>query len=473
MRAVAALVLVAALAAPCPAAPPAFRFSPRPNRAREIHWRAWSPDAFAAARRAHQPLLLSLSAIWCHWCHVMDETTFSDPAVIARLNRGFVPVRVDADQHPDVERRYLLGGWPTVAFLTPDGEIIGGGSYMPPADFLALADDAAAAFAAGGATLEGHLVRYRFGRDEATPGALPPTLVEDTVRALGEAADPRHGGFGGAPKFPEAAPVALLLAVGEHDLARRALDAMLALEDPVAGGFFRYATQADWSRPHYEKLLSTNADLLALYARASVVLHQPRYAAVARRTAAWVRTTLFDPKTGALWASQDADERYYGLDAAARARVPAPFVDKTLLADRACRMISALADAGRDLGDPSLRRFAAAAARALPDPLVHAPGVPAELGDYAECALAAAALDDRPRARRLLAAAAPLAAPDGGYFDAPPAPLLRRRTRPLAENARLALAFARVGDAAAARAIARAFARPTPDIALVLVTIGR
>jgi hypothetical protein len=103
-----------------------FRFSPRPNHAAEIHWRAWDKGVFGGKK----PIFLSLSAIWCHWCHVLDETALSDPRVITRLNRDFIPVRVDADQHPDVERRYILGGWPTVAVLTPDGDIVDGATYL-------------------------------------------------------------------------------------------------------------------------------------------------------------------------------------------------------------------------------------------------------------------------------------------------------------------------------------------------------
>ena len=109
-----------------------FHFSPRPNRAHEIRWRAWGPEAFAKADRERTPVLLAISAVWCHWCHVMDETSYSDPEVIRLINERYVPIRVDNDQRPDVNRRYNMGGWPTTAFLTPDGEILHGGTYVPP-----------------------------------------------------------------------------------------------------------------------------------------------------------------------------------------------------------------------------------------------------------------------------------------------------------------------------------------------------
>ncbi|MHB8631626.1 MAG: DUF255 domain-containing protein, partial [Candidatus Limnocylindria bacterium] len=101
-----------------------FHFSPRPNRAHEIAWRSWGDDAFSEARSADKPVLLAISAVWCHWCHVMDETSYSDETVIRGINERYIPIRVDNDERPDVNRRYNMGGWPTTAFLTPDGEIL-------------------------------------------------------------------------------------------------------------------------------------------------------------------------------------------------------------------------------------------------------------------------------------------------------------------------------------------------------------
>src|SRR6266540_4177034 len=109
-----------------------FRFSPRPNRASEIQWRTWGDAAFGEAREQNKPVLLAISAVWCHWCHVMDETTYSSADIIRVINEKYVPVRVDNDERPDVNRRYNMGGWPSTVFLTPEGEIIHGGTYVPP-----------------------------------------------------------------------------------------------------------------------------------------------------------------------------------------------------------------------------------------------------------------------------------------------------------------------------------------------------
>src|SRR5258708_20376062 len=111
---------------------PEFHFSPRPNRAHEIKWRGCPAEAFAEAGKLDRPILLSISAVWCHWCHVMDETTYSQPGVIDLINRDYVPVRVDNDVRPDINQRYNMGGWPTTAFLTPSGDILTGATYLPP-----------------------------------------------------------------------------------------------------------------------------------------------------------------------------------------------------------------------------------------------------------------------------------------------------------------------------------------------------
>ena len=124
-----------------------FRFSPRANRASEIAWVAWSPEAFERARTQDKPILLSISAVWCHWCHVMDETSYSDPGVIAAINERYVPIRVDNDRRPDVNARYNMGGWPTTAFLAPDGTLLTGATYLPPAAMQRALDDIATFYA--------------------------------------------------------------------------------------------------------------------------------------------------------------------------------------------------------------------------------------------------------------------------------------------------------------------------------------
>ena len=293
-----------------------FRFSPRPNRAAEISWRPWGEPAFAEARRLGRPVLLSLSAVWCHWCHVMDETSYSDPRIIAAINEHFVPVRVDNDRHPDVNRRYNMGGWPTTAFLAASGDVLTGGTYLPPdqmleslarvkafcdanqSQLIALESERAAD---GDGAAMAKLTGLPLNLDEAlealdgdpdVPGDIAAEVALQVVRAF----DPLHGGLGAEPKFPQPDVFGFMLAYGtlrgagdpEHvpdggsallrpvrvqEVVRRTLTAMAegAMYDAVEGGFFRYATQRDWSVPHYEKMLEDNARLVGLYLEASVV----------------------------------------------------------------------------------------------------------------------------------------------------------------------------------------------------------
>src|SRR5256712_7577978 len=180
-----------------------FHFSPRANRASEINWHPWSQEAFDEARHTGRPILLSISAVWCHWCHVMDETTYSHPGVIDLINREYVPVRVDNDVRPDINQRYNMGGWPTTAFLTPQGDILTGATYLP-ADQMADALGRVAGYyrdhkpevVAG--VLEG---RKRAGsKVAASAGSLDGGLVDRILGNVESAYDATYGGFGSAPK---------------------------------------------------------------------------------------------------------------------------------------------------------------------------------------------------------------------------------------------------------------------------------
>ena len=343
-----------------------FRFSPRANRAHEIAWRAWGDEPFAEARATGKPVLLAISAVWCHWCHVMDETSYSDPRVIAAIADGFVAVRVDNDRRPDVNRRYNMGGWPTIAFLTAAGEVLTGATYLPPDQLLTVlarvreyhvghrldpagsVTDVNAADTGAGATAADTGADVL---DEAVATRLEPAGA-DLVDAAGAAAvcravaalyDPLHGGLGDEPKFPQPEALALLLAAGvRHDderllaMALHSLDAMAAgeLRDAVEEGFFRYATRRDWSAPHYEKMLGDNARLALLYLDAFAFSGRESYGEVARDVIEYLTTVLAAGGAPVFWGSQDADEHYYACDAAGRGRVKVkPALDRTVFVD--------------------------------------------------------------------------------------------------------------------------------------------
>lgn len=338
-----------------------FRFSPRPNRADEIDWRPWGASAFAEAAAAGRPVLLNLTAVWCHWCHLMDETTLSDPAIIDLINTELVAVRVDADRRPHVQDRYIAGGWPTNAFLTPTGEVLWAGSYAEAAEFRQVAESVLAAWRTRRHELEVEIERRHRALDAArgrpnSLGLVRREAADDVLTAARASFDARNGGFEDAPKFPQPDALELLYSQALDDpalaaMADQTLDGMLAGElwDAVDGGFFRYATAADWTAPRYEKLLETNAGLLDAYALAGWLRGRDDWCGIAEQTVAWVEATLARPD--GLWGgSQAADTDYFAAAAPQRRALTPPPVDATAYASANGRWIGSLAAAGARLG---------------------------------------------------------------------------------------------------------------------------
>lgn len=319
-----------------------FHFSPRPNRAHEINWHEWGKKAFEEARGAGKLVLLSISGVWCHWCHVMDETSYSDPEVIKLINEDFVPIRVDTDQRPDVNERYNLGGWPTTAVLSPAGELLTGGTYIPPEKLKPFLRRLARS--------------YRENRDDFILAERPdpwegeeparnpveeltPEPYERMIMAVKKAYDPEYGGFGREPKFPMVEAIELALygyaTHGDEELREIATHTLAAMAgggtyDPVEGGFFRYSTTRDWSIPHFEKMLEDNALLLRCLLLTYQATGESKWAGVARDVLRYLVNNLYQTETGGWSGTQDADEEYYSLDMEERRQRPAPFIDRNL-----------------------------------------------------------------------------------------------------------------------------------------------
>ena len=299
-----------------------------------IDWHPWGREPFELARRTGRPVLLDIGASWCHWCHVMDEGTYSDPEVARLLAQQFVAVKVDRDEHPEIDRRFQRqvsaltgeGGWPLTAFLTSDGEAFYGGTYFPPTDghgrpgFRRLLREIGRLWSEepGRVRANAELVRDALARQG--PAAAPPPVelgrfVDGVLRDLDRAFDPAHAGFGGAPKFPHPAAVRLLLwdearaaraASGEK--ARDTLVQMAdgGLYDQLGGGFHRYSVDEGWHVPHFEKMGVDNAELLGAYVDGLRRFGDPRFEEVVRGIVGWSTEILGDPAGG--WgASQDAD----------------------------------------------------------------------------------------------------------------------------------------------------------------------
>jgi uncharacterized protein YyaL (SSP411 family) len=347
-----------------------FHFSPRPNRAHEIQWRDWGEDAFREAKETGKPVLLSLSAVWCHWCHVMDETSYSDDGVISFVNQHFIPIRVDNDQRPDVNARYNMGGWPTTAFLTPEGEILAGATYVPPDQMKDLLPKVNVHWQSNREEIASKARELRERRQVAMSGErgqLSEDIFEQVLRSVIENYDPVYGGFGEAPKFPHTDAIDLLLYAyrkkRDPDLlhmARKTVEFMAKGEvyDQEWGGFFRYATRRDWSEPHYEKMLEDNAKLLSNVLGLYRITKEDAHTETARRTIEYLEWKLRDGERGFFYGSQDADEQFYKLSKEGRERAEEPYIDRTCYTSWNAMAISAYLEASWTLEKPELKTIA-------------------------------------------------------------------------------------------------------------------
>ena len=301
--------------------------------ASKVNWRDWDEQAFQAAGSEAKPVLLALTATWCHWCHVMDRTTYSDPDVIELVNRSFIPVKVDVDQRPELSARYNQGGFPSLALLDADGQVIAGRVYTPPAEMLKLLDEVTHSYSEGTTFAPEASEDPAVGstRDQAAAAGLVLERLEGLY-------DGGFGGFGDEPKQPPWEDVEFLLSVYQRtgdrrlrDMACRTLDGLAAgLFDHWDGGFFRYSVSRDWRVPHYEKMLQTNARLVSTFLTAFQTTGKPAYKSAALNTLDYLLTILREPTSGLFYASQDADEDYYRLPWKNRDNAAKPSIDKTL-----------------------------------------------------------------------------------------------------------------------------------------------
>lgn len=354
-----------------------------------VDWYPWGPEAFAEAERRDVPLLISIGYSTCHWCHVMARESFADPATAALINDGFVAVKVDREEHPDVDGAYMAAasaftqnlGWPLTVFTTPRGRTFYAGTYWPPEarqpmpafrDVLAAVREAWTVRRAQ-AEESADAVTEALARAAAnTPSDLPDAqAIGAAAEAIAAREDRVFGGFGGAPKFPVATTLGLLQtplvrreAPDAAAAAERALTAMggseLRDED---GGFFRYATQRDWSVPHYERMLTDNSQLLA-------VALDGGDEATARGIAAFLLDVL-RREGGGFGAAQDSEswidgERseggFYRRPVAERGGLEPPAVDGKVITGWNGLAIAALARAGAALGEEAWIAAAATAA---------------------------------------------------------------------------------------------------------------
>ena len=299
-----------------------------------VDWYSWGEEALTRAREEDRPILLSIGYSACHWCHVMEHESFENAEIAELMNERFVNIKVDREERPDLDSLYMMavqmmsghGGWPMTVFMTPDGRPFYGGTYYPPEDrgpmpgfprILQAVSDAytnrRSEIDESADGLAGHL-RKHF---EFVPpaGSLDATIFDRALQGLAGQFDRINGGFGGAPKFPSPMAAELLLRIhtrtsSEHALsmAEFTLDKMArgGLYDQVGGGFHRYAVDAVWLVPHFEKMLYDNAQLAHVYTIAWQHTDEPFYRAIAEETLDYVMLEMTSPE-GGFYSTQDAD----------------------------------------------------------------------------------------------------------------------------------------------------------------------
>jgi uncharacterized protein YyaL (SSP411 family) len=292
-----------------------------------VDWLPWGPAAFDRARAQDKPVLVSIGYSACHWCHVMERESFEDAATAAVMNESFVCVKVDREERPDVDALYMeavqgmtgRGGWPLNVFVTPEQLPFYGGTYFPPEPrhgmpaFTQVLQAIAESWEqnhdeirAGGERLRERLSGAARLSPSSTP--LAESQLDAAVARLAEGFDARHGGFGGAPKFPQAPVLLFLLARGEPAMALQTLHAMAdgGIHDQLAGGFARYSVDASWTVPHFEKMLYDNALLARAYLQGWRASADERLRTVCTDTLDWALREMRGPE-GGFYSALDAD----------------------------------------------------------------------------------------------------------------------------------------------------------------------
>jgi len=297
------------------------------HRDNPVDWYPWGDAAIARARELDRPLLVSIGYSACHWCHVMAHESFEDDEIAAVMNRGFVCVKVDREERPDVDAMCMEavqamtghGGWPLNAFLTPELVPFYAGTYFPPQpahgmpSWRTVLDAVAEAWDHRREEIraqEADVLRSLGATSQLEPSPEPirEELVARATSSIAGAYDSRNGGFGGAPKFPQASAIELLLARGEHEMSLQTLESMArgGIYDQLGGGFARYSVDATWTVPHFEKMLYDNALLARAYLHGWQVSGEELFRRVCGETLDWALRELRGDE-GGFCAALDAD----------------------------------------------------------------------------------------------------------------------------------------------------------------------
>lgn len=326
----------------------------------KITWNEWNKETFEKAAKEKKPILLDIHGVWCHWCHVMDQTSYSDPEVIEIINKDFIPVKVDTDKGPDINNRYNQGGWPSTVFLTPTGQIITGATYVPPDSLKDMMFKVIDAFK----EMKFQEVVSEDKKLKISNVKLDNNIIEKIMGNLLDNFDFDYGGFGPQPKFPMAD--AINLAFNQYNksknkdyliIARVTLDNMNGIFDSLEGGFYRYSVTQQWNEPHYEKMMETNAGIIQNYLQGYEITKKEEYKDITIKSLNYIKNNLSNEE-GAFYGSQDADEEYYPKNLDERKKHGKPFIDKNIYTNLSSMMISTYIYAYKILKDDFYKNFA-------------------------------------------------------------------------------------------------------------------
>ena len=296
-----------------------------------VDWYPWGDEAFEKARKENKPIFLSIGYFTCHWCHVMERESYSDPGIAAILKQYFVSIKVDREERPDIDRLYIAyveattgsAGWPLNVVLTPERKPFFGGTYFPSDQLKSLLEKVADSWGKQQDSITltaGHAAQQLIQMVSKQPpatGDLQPAIVDLAYKQISSAYDATNGGFGGAPKFPRPVALCFLLRyfarTGQRDALEMTLRTLRRMEsggihDQLGGGFHRYSTGATWLVPHFEKMLYDQAQLAIVYTEAYQITHDRFYANTARSILDFTLREMHQPR-GGFASAEDADSR--------------------------------------------------------------------------------------------------------------------------------------------------------------------
>jgi len=340
----------------------------------ELSWRDFDGEVFAQAKKENKLILLDLEAVWCHWCHVMAEETYKDPAVLKTLQSKYICVRVDQDARPDLSNKYEQYGWPATIIFNADGrELVKHAGYINPAEMRTILKETLATAAKKGADLElskntaltprPEADRSNTARNGNDYSGLLPEVKDKLVLKHKNGYDTKYGGWSSYQKFLDFDSAEYAIARGlagdkdEAAQARGALDGELNLLDPAFGGLYQYSTDGDWKHPHFEKVMAIQCEGIRLYCQGFLAYKDEKYLQAAQKIESFLADYLTSPE-GAFYTSQDADLKqgehsgeYFNLSREERLKVGLPRVDQHVYSRENGLAINALTYLYRATGD--------------------------------------------------------------------------------------------------------------------------